>query len=72
MGRARPTGPARPVAQWPERLLAITSADNSTADDADVAVVATPWDALAAMVEPGPAGDGTTIKRLVEFAQHQK
>jgi NADPH-dependent F420 reductase len=40
------------VAQWPERSLAISGADNATAADADVVVVATPWDALAATVRP--------------------
>ena len=34
--------------KWPDRSLSIRSADNSGAADAEVVVIATPWDAAAA------------------------
>lgn len=34
--------------QWPDRRLSIRAADNSGAADAEVVVIATPWDAAAA------------------------
>ena len=40
------------VGRRPDRELAITGADNATAADGDLVVVATPWDALAATVRP--------------------
>lgn len=36
------------VARWPDRSLAVEAADNAGAADADVVVIATPWDAAAA------------------------
>ena len=36
--------------RWPDRDLAIRSADNAGAADAEVVVIATPWDAAAATV----------------------
>ncbi|MCC5953564.1 MAG: NADPH-dependent F420 reductase [Acidimicrobiia bacterium] len=33
--------------RWPDRQLSISAADNSGAADADVVVIATPWDAAA-------------------------
>jgi NADPH-dependent F420 reductase len=38
----------RLVDQWPEHELVIESADNAGAAEADVVVIATPWDAAAA------------------------
>ncbi len=38
------------VARWPDRTLPIDGADNERAADADVVVVATPWDAAATTV----------------------
>ena len=43
------------VARWPERSLPIDGAENDQAADADLVVIATPWDAAAATalsVEP--------------------
>jgi 8-hydroxy-5-deazaflavin:NADPH oxidoreductase len=34
--------------KWPDRVLALRAGDNTMAADADVVVVATPWDAAAA------------------------
>jgi NADPH-dependent F420 reductase len=38
------------VAKWEDRNLAITAGDNAEAADADIVVVATPWDAAASTV----------------------
>ncbi|MDQ3304679.1 MAG: NAD(P)-binding domain-containing protein, partial [Actinomycetota bacterium] len=35
------------VAKWPDRILPIDGADNEQAAEADLIVIATPWDAAA-------------------------
>jgi NADPH-dependent F420 reductase len=40
------------VARWPDRSLAIDGADNEGAAKADLVVVATPWDSVAATLKP--------------------
>jgi NADPH-dependent F420 reductase len=40
----------RTVERWPEMSLSLTAGDNEAAADADMVVVATPWDAAAATV----------------------
>ena len=40
----------RTIERWPDLTLSLTAGDNEMAADADMVVVATPWDAAAATV----------------------
>ncbi len=45
--RAQEAGDAI-IAKWPERTLQVQSSDNPGAAEADIVVIATPWEAAAA------------------------
>jgi 8-hydroxy-5-deazaflavin:NADPH oxidoreductase len=54
------------LAAWPDRALAIRGADNAHAAEADVVVVATPWEGAVATLRPLAAAlDGTVVVSMV-------
>ncbi|MBW3611356.1 MAG: NADPH-dependent F420 reductase [Actinomycetota bacterium] len=54
------------VAKWPDRTLAIDGADNEHAAEADLVVIATPWDAAATTARS--VGDQLDGKVVVSMA----
>lgn len=54
------------IEQWPDRSLSLSAADNAGAADAELVVVATPWDGAAPTV--APLADALSGKVVISMA----